>query len=183
MNDNPRDAERQCAASCYAWLVKHRPIAPEDFYQSDRIMEALPDLGEAIFAAFVDGQPKDADGLPIWQQERRQNETPRDEAERLARDTNRAAIEAINCVARLLPAADWDRLFDAVVKALATRDAALREALKLLLADFYSPAEAEVWLTSDQSMLGGIAPAAAIAVGRAGDVIAIIAQLREGSYT
>lgn len=50
------------------------------------------------------------------------------------------------------------------------------------LAEFYPPDEARLWLFSPHRLLGGERPADRIAEGRIDDVLALIAQLRDGSY-
>ncbi len=51
-----------------------------------------------------------------------------------------------------------------------------------LLADFYEPLEARLWLFSRQKLLDGALPAELIAQGKASDVVNVITQLREGVH-
>ncbi len=51
------------------------------------------------------------------------------------------------------------------------------------LAEFYPPDEARLWLFSPHRLLEGQRPADRIEEGRVDDVLALIAQLRGGSYT
>lgn len=51
------------------------------------------------------------------------------------------------------------------------------------LREFYpAPDEARLWLFSPHRMLGGERPADRIQAGRTDDVLALIAQLRDGAY-
>ncbi|HUB48954.1 MAG TPA: hypothetical protein VMB73_28595 [Acetobacteraceae bacterium] len=50
------------------------------------------------------------------------------------------------------------------------------------LADLYEPRDARLWLFSRQKLLRGEIPADLLQKGRAGDVIAVIDQLRDGVY-
>lgn len=50
------------------------------------------------------------------------------------------------------------------------------------LADFYPPDEARLWLFSPHRLLGGQRPADRIEEDRTDDVLALIAQLRDGGY-
>jgi uncharacterized protein (DUF2384 family) len=50
------------------------------------------------------------------------------------------------------------------------------------LADFYPPDEARLWLSSPHWLLEGQSPAERIDEDRVDDVLALIAQLRDGSY-
>jgi transcriptional regulator with XRE-family HTH domain len=50
------------------------------------------------------------------------------------------------------------------------------------LGDFYEPAEARLWLFSPHRLLGGERPADRIQQGKLDDVLAVIAQLRDGAY-
>jgi len=50
------------------------------------------------------------------------------------------------------------------------------------LADFYEPQDARLWLLSKQRSLQGNAPADLIREGRSDEVLAALAQLREGTY-
>ena len=50
------------------------------------------------------------------------------------------------------------------------------------LAELYSPEEARLWLFSPHRALGGETPADRIQAGKVDDVLAIIAQLRDGAY-
>jgi transcriptional regulator with XRE-family HTH domain len=50
------------------------------------------------------------------------------------------------------------------------------------LADFYPPDEARLWLFSPHRLLGGKRPADRIQEGSLEDVLAIIAQLKDGAY-
>jgi transcriptional regulator with XRE-family HTH domain len=50
------------------------------------------------------------------------------------------------------------------------------------LADFYEPDEARLWLFSPHRLLGGQRPADRIEEGRAEDVLALVANLQDGSY-
>jgi transcriptional regulator with XRE-family HTH domain len=50
------------------------------------------------------------------------------------------------------------------------------------LGEFYRPDEARLWLFSPHRLLGGQRPADRIEEDRADDVLALIAQLRDGSY-
>ena len=51
------------------------------------------------------------------------------------------------------------------------------------LSEIYAPEEARLWLFSPHRLLGGETPANRIQLGRLDDVLAIIAQLRDGAYT
>ena len=51
------------------------------------------------------------------------------------------------------------------------------------LADFYEPQDARLWLFSRQKVLGGCTPAELIQENRVEEVIAIINQLRDGTYS
>ena|ERR1700686_790437 len=50
------------------------------------------------------------------------------------------------------------------------------------LSEFYTPDEARLWLFSHNRLLGGQRPAERIQQGALDDVLAIIAQLRDGAY-
>ena len=50
------------------------------------------------------------------------------------------------------------------------------------LAEFYPPDEARLWLFSPHRLLEGQRPADRIEEDRVDDVLALIAQLRDGSY-
>jgi uncharacterized protein (DUF2384 family) len=50
------------------------------------------------------------------------------------------------------------------------------------LAEFYPPDEARLWLFSPHWLLEGQSPADRIDEDRVDDVLALIAQLRDGSY-
>jgi len=50
------------------------------------------------------------------------------------------------------------------------------------LSDFYEPNEARLWLFSRQKQLDGTTPAELIQQGKTEKVIAVIDQLRDGSY-
>lgn len=50
------------------------------------------------------------------------------------------------------------------------------------LAEFYPPQEARLWLFSPHRLLGGERPADRIQEGRLDDVMALIAQLRDGAF-
>ena len=50
------------------------------------------------------------------------------------------------------------------------------------LSDFYEPNEARLWLFSRQKQLSGTTPAELIQQGKTEEVIAVIDQLRDGSY-
>lgn len=50
------------------------------------------------------------------------------------------------------------------------------------LADFYPPDEVRLWLFSPHRLLGSQRPADRIEEDRVDDVLALIAQLRDGSY-
>lgn len=50
------------------------------------------------------------------------------------------------------------------------------------LADLYTPNEARLWLFSPHRLLEGQRPADRIEEDRVDDVLALIAQLRDGSY-
>jgi uncharacterized protein (DUF2384 family) len=50
------------------------------------------------------------------------------------------------------------------------------------LSEFYGPDEARLWLFSRHRLLGGDRPADRIQQGRADDVLALIAQLRDGAF-
>ena len=50
-----------------------------------------------------------------------------------------------------------------------------------LLSDLYEPDETRLWLFSPHRLLGGDRPAERIQAGRVDDVLALIAQLREGA--
>jgi transcriptional regulator with XRE-family HTH domain len=50
------------------------------------------------------------------------------------------------------------------------------------LAEFYRPDEARLWLFSPHRLLGGKRPADRIEEDRTDDVLALIAQLRDGGY-
>ena len=50
------------------------------------------------------------------------------------------------------------------------------------LAEFYEPEEARLWLFAPHRLLGGERPADRIQRGRLDDVLALIAQLRDGAY-
>lgn len=51
-----------------------------------------------------------------------------------------------------------------------------------LLAEFYNPSEARIWLFAPHKLLGGNTPASRIQSGRAEDVLALIEQLKDGGY-
>ena len=51
------------------------------------------------------------------------------------------------------------------------------------LSEIYAPEEARLWLFSPHRLLGGETPANRIQLGRLDDVLAIIAQIRDGAYT
>jgi len=50
------------------------------------------------------------------------------------------------------------------------------------LAEFYEPQEARLWLFAPHRLLGGERPADRIQQGKLDDVLALIAQLRDGAY-
>jgi transcriptional regulator with XRE-family HTH domain len=50
------------------------------------------------------------------------------------------------------------------------------------LSEFYSPDEAKLWLFSPHKLLEGQRPADRIRESRVDDVLALIAQLRDGAY-
>lgn len=50
------------------------------------------------------------------------------------------------------------------------------------LAEFYEPAEARLWLFAPHRLLGGERPADRIQQGKVDDVLALIAQLRDGAF-
>jgi transcriptional regulator with XRE-family HTH domain len=50
------------------------------------------------------------------------------------------------------------------------------------LAEFYAPDEARLWLFAPHRLLDGDRPADRIQQGQVDDVLALIAQLREGAY-
>jgi transcriptional regulator with XRE-family HTH domain len=50
------------------------------------------------------------------------------------------------------------------------------------LAEFYEPDEARLWLFSPHRLLGGSRPADRIEEGQVDDVLALIANLQDGSY-
>jgi len=50
------------------------------------------------------------------------------------------------------------------------------------LAEFYSPAEAKLWLYSKNRLFGGDTPAQRIHDGKLDDVLAVIEQLKTGAY-
>ena len=50
------------------------------------------------------------------------------------------------------------------------------------LAEFYPADEARLWLFSPHRLLGGLRPADRIEEDRIDDVLALVAQLRDGSY-
>ncbi len=50
------------------------------------------------------------------------------------------------------------------------------------LSDFYEPHDARLWLFSRQKLLKGAIPAELLQKGRAGEVIAVIDQLRDGVH-
>jgi transcriptional regulator with XRE-family HTH domain len=50
------------------------------------------------------------------------------------------------------------------------------------LAEFYPPDEARLWLFSPHRLLGGERPADRIQQGKTDDVLALIAQLRDGAF-
>jgi hypothetical protein len=50
------------------------------------------------------------------------------------------------------------------------------------LGDLYEPDEARLFLFSRQKLLDGRSPAELIREGRAGDVLALVGQLRDGVY-
>ncbi len=50
------------------------------------------------------------------------------------------------------------------------------------LAELYEPDEARLWLFSPHRLLGGERPADRIEQGKVDDVLALIAQLRDGAY-
>jgi transcriptional regulator with XRE-family HTH domain len=50
------------------------------------------------------------------------------------------------------------------------------------LAQFYTPNEARLWLFSPHRLLGGQTPADKIQRGELDEVLAIVAQLRDGAY-
>jgi transcriptional regulator with XRE-family HTH domain len=50
------------------------------------------------------------------------------------------------------------------------------------LAEFYEPDEAHLWLFSPHRLLSGERPADRIQQGKLNDVLALIAQLRDGAY-
>jgi transcriptional regulator with XRE-family HTH domain len=51
------------------------------------------------------------------------------------------------------------------------------------LGEFYPPGEARLWLFAPHRLLDGDRPADRIQQGKTDDVLALIAQLREGAYT
>jgi transcriptional regulator with XRE-family HTH domain len=50
------------------------------------------------------------------------------------------------------------------------------------LAEFYEPREARLWLFAPHRLLGGERPADRIQQGKLDDVLALIAQLRDGAF-
>jgi uncharacterized protein (DUF2384 family) len=50
------------------------------------------------------------------------------------------------------------------------------------LSDLYAPSEARTWLLSPQKLLGGQVPAELIQANRVDEVLALIHQLRDGTY-
>ena len=50
------------------------------------------------------------------------------------------------------------------------------------LAEFYEPQEARLWLFAPHRLLGGERPADRIQQGKLDDVLAVIAQLRDGAF-
>jgi transcriptional regulator with XRE-family HTH domain len=56
------------------------------------------------------------------------------------------------------------------------------EWLSDLLAEFYVPDEARLWLFSPHRLLGGDRPADRIQAGRVEDVLALIEQLKTGAF-
>ncbi|MGH2555702.1 MAG: antitoxin Xre/MbcA/ParS toxin-binding domain-containing protein [Actinomycetota bacterium] len=50
------------------------------------------------------------------------------------------------------------------------------------LAELYEPEEARLWLFSPHKLLGGDRPADRIQAGQIDDVLALIAQLKDGAY-
>lgn len=50
------------------------------------------------------------------------------------------------------------------------------------LSDLYEPEEARLWLFSPHRLLGGDRPADRIQAGKVDDVLALIAQLRDGAF-
>lgn len=50
------------------------------------------------------------------------------------------------------------------------------------LAEFYEPGEARLWLFAPHRLLGGQRPADRIQEGKVDDVLALIAQLRDGAF-
>ena len=50
------------------------------------------------------------------------------------------------------------------------------------LSEFYGPEEARLWLFAPHRLLKGEPPAKRIQDGRIDDVLAILAQLRDGAY-
>lgn len=50
------------------------------------------------------------------------------------------------------------------------------------LSDFYGPGQARLWLFKPHRLLGGQTPAERIQVGHMSDVLALLAQLRDGAY-
>lgn len=50
------------------------------------------------------------------------------------------------------------------------------------LSEFYAPDEARLWLFAPHKLLEGDRPADRIQEGRVDDVLAVIAQLRDGAY-
>jgi len=50
------------------------------------------------------------------------------------------------------------------------------------LAEFYEPQEARLWLFAPHRLLGGERPADRIQQGKLDDVLALIAQLRDGAF-
>lgn len=50
------------------------------------------------------------------------------------------------------------------------------------LAEFYTPEEAETWLTNPHPLLGGRTADELIAAGRIEEVLRLLDQLREGVY-
>lgn len=50
------------------------------------------------------------------------------------------------------------------------------------LAELYQPDEARLWLFAPHKLLGGESPAERIRAGRIKEVLAVIAQLKDGAY-
>lgn len=64
-----------------------------------------------------------------------------------------------------------------------TAEDALEAAIRALLADLYTDAEAEQWLQSHHPLLGNRTPRGLIHDGKGAEVVRLLVQLREGAYT